>query len=173
MISIRSTLNYMKKYLVLGVAFDWGYRKGLDVFLELRSKFSPAYKIVLVGIDDNTKKTIPDDIICIPRTNNQSELAQIYTAADVFVNPTREDNFPTVNMEAIACGTPVISFNTGGSPEIIETGCGLVVENENIDDLVEKIKQIVNDSEVRTKCICTSISFDQSKRFQEYISLYK
>lgn len=116
---------------------------------------------------------MPDCILGISHTSNQKELAQIYTAADVFVNPTREDNFPTVNMEAIACGTPVISFNTGGSPEIIETGCGLVVENENIDDLVEKIKQIVNDSEVRTKCICTSISFDQSKRFQEYISLYK
>lgn len=58
-------------------------------------------------------------IIAIPRTSNTKELAEIYTAADFFVNPTYEDNYPTVNLEAIACGTKVITYNTGGSPETL------------------------------------------------------
>ena len=95
------------KYILLGVAFDWGARKGLDIFIELAKRLDEKYQIVLVGTNEKTDKLLPNDIISIHRTQNQKELAEIYTAADLFVNPTREENFPTVNIEALACGTPL------------------------------------------------------------------
>ena len=104
--------------LVLGVSYGWGVKKGLDVFESLYSRLDrQKYRIVLVGCDEKTAKSLPGGIIAIKRTESREELAAIYTAADVFVNPTREDNYPTVNMEAEACGTPVVTFRTGGSPE--------------------------------------------------------
>ena len=91
------------QFLLLGVAFDWGSRKGLDVFAELARRLDKEkYKIVLVGTNDVVDKQLPKEIISIHRTQNQAELAEIYSAADLFVNPTREENYPTVNMEAIA-----------------------------------------------------------------------
>lgn len=104
------------EYMVLGVSFDWGKRKGLDVFQHLAEDLDERYAIVLVGTDDKIDSFLPDRIISIHRTHSQKELAEIYSAADVFINPTREENFPTVNIEALACGTPVITFDTGGKP---------------------------------------------------------
>ena len=83
------------------------------------------FQIVLVGTDDSIDKMLPNSIISIHRTRDQNELAEIYSAADLFVNPTREENYPTVNMESIACGTPVLTFRTGGSPEILDEKTGL------------------------------------------------
>ena len=91
------------KYIVLGVSFAWGYRKGLDCFAEMAEKLGDKYQIVLVGTDGEIDKNLPKNIISIHRTQNQKELAEIYSTADVFAMPTREENYPTVNMEAIAC----------------------------------------------------------------------
>ena len=99
----------------------WNYYKGLDIFLELYKKLDPSlYQIVLVGTDEVVDKKLPEGIISIHRTNDQIELAEIYSSADVFVNPTREDNYPTVNLEAQACGTKVITYCTGGSAETLK-----------------------------------------------------
>ena len=84
-------------------------------------------------------KRLPGNITSVHRTQNQKELAEIYTAADLFVNPTREENFPTVNMEALACGTPIITFNTGGSSEIINETCGHVVVSGDVDAMEKEI----------------------------------
>lgn len=162
------------KYIVLGVAFGWGVRKGLDVFVELSKHLDgKKYQIVLVGTDDKTDKQLPDNIISIHRTQNQSELAEIYTEADVFVNPTREDNYPTVNMEAIACGTPGVTFNTGGSPECYGETCGSVVPCDDIDELEKEIK-LICETKVYSKeaCIMKAKEFDMNDRFQEYVDLY-
>ena len=108
--------NFREKYgledkkIILGVSFDWGYRKGLDVFIELAKRLNDDYKIVLVGTSDATDATLPENIISIHRTDNQIELAKIYSAADVFVTPTREEVLGMVSAEAIACGTPVVTF---------------------------------------------------------------
>ena len=75
----------------------------------------------------------------IQRTNSPQELAAIYTAADVFVNPTYEDNYPTVNLEAQACGTPVITYDTGGCRETIHTDSAKVVEAGNVEGLYKEI----------------------------------
>ena len=109
--------NFRKDYnirdnvkMLLGVSIGWNTRKGLDVFIELAKQLDSSYQIVLVGTNENIDKQLPSNIISIHRTNNQTELAKIYTAADLFINPTREDTYPTVNMEAIAV-SQVITLN--------------------------------------------------------------
>lgn len=170
----RSKYNLENKKIVLGVAFDWGERKGLDVFVELSKRLPhKKYQIVLIGTDKAVDSLLPLDIISINRTNNQMELAEIYTAADVFVNPTREDTFPTVNIESLACGTPVITFDVGGSPEIIDEHSGRVVECDNIDALEKEIVAVCQKgSGLFQKCIVRSEFYDSRKKYQEYIDLY-
>lgn len=159
--------------ILLGVAFDWGLRKGLDVFIHLAQSLPEAYQIVLVGTNEEIDAQLPDNILSIHRTANQKELAQIYTAADLFVNPTREDTYPTVNMEALACGTPVITFRTGGSPEILDESCGVVVNRNEIISLKEEILRICNRSPFsKDACRIKALSFDQNSRFKEYVNLY-
>jgi glycosyltransferase involved in cell wall biosynthesis len=123
------------KKLVLGVAFAWENRKGLDVFQWLAGRLSDEYRIVLVGTNEETDRLLPENVLSIHRTHDTAELAEIYSAADVFVNPTREDNFPTTNLEALACGTPVVTFRTGGSPEMLSPLCGSVVEQDDLEGL--------------------------------------
>ena len=162
------------KYIVLGVSFAWGYRKGLDCFVEMAEKLGEQFQIVLVGTDDEIDKNLPQSIISIHRTQNQKELAEIYSAADVFVMPTREENYPTVNMEAIACGTPVVTFDTGGSPEMLDDKTGIVVEANDIKATVKAIKDICE----KKKCdaeeyiVAYSKKFDKQDKFVEYIDLY-
>lgn len=105
--------------IILGVAFVWDKRKGFDDFIKLAGVIDDGYRIVMVGVNKKQKKHLPKNIIGIERTNNIKELAEIYTAADVFFNPTYEDNYPTVNLEAQACGTPVVTYATGGSVESV------------------------------------------------------
>lgn len=115
----REKYGLKDKKIILGVASVWNARKGFDDFLKLSNIIGDDYRIVLVGVNKKQKKRLPKNVIAIERTNNAKELAEIYTAADVFFNPTYEDNYPTVNLEAQACGTPVITYNTGGSPESV------------------------------------------------------
>lgn len=163
-----------EKHIILGVSFAWGYRKGLDCFVEMAEKLGEQHQIVLVGTDDEIDKNLPQNIISIHRTQNQKELAEVYSAADVFVMPTREENYPTVNMEAIACGTPVVTFDTGGSPEMLDDKTGVVVEANDIEATKKAIKDICekkrcNDEEY---IVAYSKNFDMKKRFAEYIELY-
>ena len=162
-----------EKFVLLGVAFGWGKRKGLDVFVELSRRLDPEkYQIVLVGTDDAVDKTLPKNILSIHRTQNQQELAEVYTAADLFVNPTREDNYPTVNMEAIACGTPVLTFRTGGSPEIVDEDTGAVVDCDDVDAMVKQIITIQEVNPFSSKaCLEHAKQFDKDLRFEEYIQL--
>ncbi len=163
------------KYMLLGVADSWGVRKGLDVFVELSKRLdSTKYQIVLVGTNDSVDKQLPDNIISVHRTQNQKELAEIYTSADLFVNPTREENYPTVNMESIACGTPVLTFRTGGSSEIMDETCGAVVDCNDIDALESEIIRIAEEKPFTLeKCLRRAKQFDQNERFMEYIDLYQ
>lgn len=159
--------------VLLGVAFGWGQRKGLDVFIRLAEKLDgEKYKIVLVGTDENTDRLLPEQILSIHRTQNQTELAEIYSAADLFLNPTREDNFPTVNLESLACGTPVITFNTGGSPECIDESCGLVIDQDNMEQLQEAIEASIREHVFQSAdCVKKARTYEKSKCFKEYINL--
>lgn len=160
--------------IVLGVAYDWGYKKGLDVFISLAERLPSNYRIMLVGTDAKTDKILSSKITSIHRTHNQSELVEIYSTADVFVNPTREDSFPTVNIESLACGTPVITFRTGGSPECIDETCGVIVECGDIDSLEKEIIRVCETKPYsEDACVTRAMSFDQNERFVEYVELYR
>ena len=160
--------------MILGVGSEWGVRKGLDIFIELSKRLPEKYKIVLVGTNDDIDKQLPRNILSIHRTENQKELAAIYSAADIFVNPTREDNYPTVNMEALSCGTPVITFNTGGSPEMVDDTCGIVVEQEDVNGLIDAIRRINDDSAFTANaCLEKAKEFDQVICFRRYLDLYR
>lgn len=170
----RKKYGFENKKLVLGVSFGWDKRKGLDVFIELSKRLTDDYKVILVGTDDKIDCVLPDNILSIHRTQNQKELAEIYSAADVFVNPTREENYPTVNMESIACGTPVVTFRTGGSPEMLDTTCGSVVECDDVDALESEIIRICTDKPYsKESCIKKAAEFDKNERFKEYLNLYE
>ena len=172
--NFREKYHLEKKYIILGVAFDWGIRKGLDIFIELAARLDERFKIVLVGTNENVDKQLPNNIISIHRTNNQQELAEIYTAVDLYVNPTREDNYPTVNMEAIACGTPMITFRTGGSIEAPDDTCGCIVNCDDIDALEQKIIEICeNKIFSREACLERAKKFNENYLFEEYADLYE
>lgn len=171
--NFREKYHLEKNYILLGVAFDWGIRKGLDVFIKLASRLDERFKIVLVGTNEIIDKQLPNNIISIHRTNNQQELAEIYTAGDLYINLTREDNYPTVNMEAIACGTPMITFRTGGSVEALDNTCGCIVDCGDIDTLEKKIIKICeNKIFSRKDCIERSKAFDENMLYDDYVNLY-
>ena len=153
---LRQEFGILNKTIILGVASVWNRRKGLDIFVALSKLLPENYQIVLIGVDKKQAKKLPDNIITIARTNNTEELAAWYSTADIFVNPTLEDNYPTVNLEAIACGTPVITFDTGGSPESAVL-YGKIVERGNIRMLLSFIKS--KDFIQRTNDVETSIDY--------------
>jgi len=125
----------------------------------------------MVGINKKQEKLLGNNVIGIRRTNNVKELAEIYSLADVFVNTTLEDNFPTTNLEALACGTPVITFNTGGSVESIDEDTGIIVEKGNLDMLCDKIQEI--NSDFNLKCRDRAIkNYNKYDRFNDYINMY-
>ena len=138
--NIKQKLGIDNKKLVLGVAAQWQPSKGYQDFIKLAERLPESYSVVLVGLTKEQLKKLPYSIVGIERTNSQKELAELYTAADVFFNPTYEDNYPTVNLEAKACGTPVITYNSGGSPESVNPSC--VFEPGDLEGVIGKIVQL-------------------------------
>lgn len=127
------------KFVILGVQSAWGKSKGLYDFDKLAQVLNNHYQIVLVGITEKQKRMLSDRIICVPRTNSIQELAEIYSAADLFLNLTYQDNYPTVNLEAQACETACITYRTGGSPESVPKEN--VVDKGNLSQIIEMISK--------------------------------
>jgi glycosyltransferase involved in cell wall biosynthesis len=129
---------------------------------------------VLVGTNDTVDKLLPENITSIHRTQNPAELAKLYASADLLVNPTREDTYPTVNMEALACGTPVLTFCTGGSPEIPDETCGCVVPVDDLDQMEQQILRISQQKPYTPEaCVNRAANFRKDDRYLEYIELYR
>lgn len=178
-----STIDVRQKYnnipdqkVVLGCANIWNARKGLSDFISLRNQLDKKYSIVLVGLSRKQISQLPEGIRGIERTENVEELAALYSMADVFVNPTWADNFPTTNIEALACGTPVITYDTGGSAESIDEKTGCVVEKVGKNKLADAVLSIlIEDKEIyKEPCIMRAQSlFDKQNRYNDYINLYK
>ena len=126
--------EFRKKYglegkkIILGVAGVWTRRKGLEDFYRLARLVDDNTKIVLVGLTEQQISRLPGNILGLPRTQSSRELAEVYSAADVLFNPTYEDTYPTVNLEAESCGTRVITYNTGGAPETISREDSRVID---------------------------------------------
>jgi len=163
--NFRQNNNLLNKKIILGVASEWTERKGLKDFINLNRIIDhDKYHIVLVGVNDKQKKLLPTDMTLINRTNNVDELVEIYSSADVFFNPTYEDNFPTTNLEAQACGTPVITYNTGGSPESIKNS-DYIIEKGNLKQFLKVIEKLEKPDFDK--------SFEKETMIKQYINLYK
>lgn len=172
--------DYYSRYQILGVSNVWYENKGLRDFYRLRESLDISqYEIVLVGLNKNQVNSLPKGIIGIERTESVEELVRIYSSSRVLVNPTYADTFPTVNIEAMACGTPVVTYKTGGSPEIINEKTGWVVDQGDIEAIVSIIKgeNKKNKTEIeeqRRSCRRRAEEcFDKDKCFSEYIRLYE
>ena len=161
----REKYKLENKIIVLGVASAWGVKKGLVDFIELRKQLDRRYEIVLVGVSEEDKNILPNGVLGITRTNSVKELAEIYTAADIFLNLTYEDNYPTVNLEAQACGTPVITYRTGGSVESVPEE-----QVANQGDLKSVVELIVKYEGKKTS---VQSFYDKNVAFEEYIELYE
>jgi len=174
--SVRNKYGLENKKIILGVASVWDRRKGLIYGRELATKLGNTFKIVLVGLDKKQIAKLPKSVIGIKRTENVKELAALYSSADVFLNPTLVDNFPTTNLEALACGTPVITFDTGGSPESINEHTGIVVEKGNSSKLLKAIHNITSRDPEINRTICRQRAeklYNKEERFHDYINVYK
>ena len=164
------------KNIIIGVASVWNERKGLDDFIELSKMLDDNEIVCLVGLKKEQLKRIPEKIIGIERTENTSQLAALYSLADVFVNPTWVDTFPTTNIEAMACGTPVVTYRTGGSPESVIKETGLVVDKGNVSALYKAIKNIENIGKDMYSEACRDRAiknYNKDDRFNDYYNLYK
>ena len=174
---LRIKNQFKNKSVILGVASIWDKRKGLDDFLSLNTILNDQeFQIILIGMSKSQIKALPSNIIGIERTENIQELADYYAVADAFVNPTWQDNFPTTNIEALACGTPVITYNTGGSPESIDDTTGIVVNKGDIDGLKNAIEKIKFNGKNFYQENCRRRAeqlFDKNKNYTAYLALFQ
>lgn len=172
--NFRYKYGLQNKTVILSVALGFEERKGFKYFLQLSKIVDKNIKIVLVGVTSEQIKNLPENIIGIEKTNNQKELAEIYTAADIFINCTLEDNFPTVNIEALACGTPVITFNTGGSIESVDNNTGVIITKGDIYSLNDAINNFDYERYNTAECIKRAKQcYEKNMKYTEYIDLYK
>lgn len=172
----RERYGLQNKFILLGVASIWSQRKGLEDFIELSKTLGADYQIILVGLTRKQKDQLPVEILGIERTESVEELAELYASSDVYINTTYEDTFPTTNLESLACGTPVITYNTGGSPESIDESTGIVVEQGNISKLVEAIRVIKDNGKQYYSDACVNRVnrlYKKEDRYKEYIDLYE
>lgn len=169
---LRQRLGLEGRFVILGVANVWERRKGLEYFVKLSGRLSEEYKVILIGLSKKQIKSLPENITGLERTSSAEELAEYYSMADVFVNATLEDNFPTTNLEALACGTPVITFNTGGSPESVDESCGQVVPKGDTEALIKAIRQEREAPRQSESCLKRAERYEKYDRFREYVELY-
>lgn len=174
-VSFKPCASKREKTMLLGVASAWSRSKGLYDFYKLRERLDlDQYEIVLIGLTQQQIQELPKGILGVSRTSSVEELAKYYSEATVFVNPTYADSFPTVNMEALACGTPVITYKTGGSPETIDAKTGVVVEQGDIDGIIKALSYIVGLGDISSECRRRAVTlFDKEKRFMDYVNLYE
>ncbi|UJH67024.1 glycosyltransferase [Allomuricauda sp. SCSIO 65647] len=179
--TVKPSGNFKNKYkpnnefVILGVANPWSPRKGYADMLKLSKKVGEDEKIIMVGLDKDKAKGLPKNIIGIEKTESLDDLAKLYSLADVFINPTYQDNFPTTNIEALACGTPIITYDTGGSPEAIDEHTGFVVSKGDINSLALQIRKIKELGKEHFTDACRKRAeslYDKEKKYLEYFNLY-
>lgn len=161
--------------VLLGVASTWDQRKGLADFVQLYDIIPSKWKIVLVGLSKKQIEKLPKGIIGITRTEDVNQLAVLYSLATVFVNPTWEDTFPTTNLEALACGTPVITYRTGGSVESVTEEVGYIIDKGDVIAIKDCVSEIITEGEIAYKDVCRNRAlalYNKNDRFEDYIKLY-
>ena len=174
---ILNQYGLLNSTYILGVSNVWTDDKGYRDFFEIRKFFPEEIKIVLVGAcKSQCEQLARNNIIGIPKTENTEALAALYSNAKVFVSPTYYDNYPTVILEAIACGVPVVCYNTGGCIEAVHDSIGIVVDRGNVESMITEISNIIYGRKKILKQDCVSyanLNFDQDKKFKEYLDIYE
>lgn len=174
--SFRTKYKLQDKFILLGIASVWTPRKGMKDFIELSKKLNSDYQIILVGLNQSQLNQLPQHMVGIAKTESIHELAEIYSSADVFINPTWEDNFPTTNLESLACGTPVVTYRTGGSPEAIDAETGIVVKKGDILGLLQAIQTLKEKGKNSYSLVCRERAerfYNKNERYMDYLKLYE
>lgn len=169
----RKKNNLQNKKIILGVSSIWLQRKGFEDFIKLSKLISEDYRIVLVGVSKKQIKQLPENILGIERTTNQKELAGIYSAADVFVNFTYSDISSMVNMESLACGTPVVCYKTGGAVEMLNHNVGAIMEQGDVEGTWKLIRNLNKTKELSQSCTQHAKNFNKNEKFEEYLKEYE
>ena len=164
----RKRYNIEDKYVLLGVASSWNDMKGLSDYIKLAKILDDSYRIVLVGLSKEQLRSVPQNMICIERTNSTEELVQIYSASDVLLNLSYCENYPTVNLEAIACGTPVITYDTGGSAESAIINGNVVLRG----DLTAVISELNEHNYKTIKFIVNKDLIDAQSSLKAYLKMF-
>lgn len=173
--SILDQLKVGNRRIILGIASTWSETKGLTEFVELDKLIDHnKYCIVLVGLSKEQIDRVPKSILGLTKTENLDELVSYYNSAFVFVNPTKGDTYPTTNLEAIACGIPVITYNTGGSVEAVSDVTGFVTKEKSPQSILESILRLEDSKTVSKEKIRKFAveNFNKNVQFKKYIELY-
>ena len=174
--NLKRRYNLEDKVVLLAAASTWSEAKGLNDYLELSKIISEKYKIVLVGIPDKLRKSMPKEILALPRTNNAIELAELYSMADISLNFSYQETFGLTTAEAMSCGTPGIVYNRTASPELITPETGVIVEAKDFCAIISAINEISSKGKIYYYNACREralSNFDKYKRFAEYVDLYE
>lgn len=168
--SFREQHGLQDKRIVLGVASVWDTRKGFDDFIGLSRVLDNQTQIVLVGLNKKQLKKLPDNIIGIPKTNDASQLAEIYTTADVFINPSKEETMGMTTVEAMACGTPVIVSNCTAVPETVASNSGIVLDDFSPESLKLCINKIYD---LKLNPRTNAEKYEKKRQWMKYLELYE
>ncbi len=171
--NIRERFDIQDKKIILAVASEWNEMKGEHLIYELTALLDDSYVIVMIGHKQQNKESTRK-FINLPKTSSVRELVEWYSVADVFVNPTLGDNFPTVNLEAFACGTPVVTTLTGGAPEVvIDSGCGRIALEKTSHSLMKAIKDCFIQKIPSDACVLAAQKYSRDICNLRYIELYQ
>ena len=163
------------RFVILAAASTWYKEKGSEDLVRLAQKLPKGTALAVIGVTGSLKKKLNlPDVITMERTENADQMAELYSSADVFINLTQEDTFPTVNIEALACGCPVLTYAVGGSPEIVTETTGLSVPANDLNAVIGMIK-VMRDRQIifRTEdCIARGNEYSRERMKEEYRKLY-
>lgn len=172
---VKRMYGLRENCILIGVASIWSREKGIDDFIRLASMLHEDERLVLVGVSTDDKKRLPANVVGISRTDNVQQLAALYSVATSFVNFTYQDNYPTVNLEAIACGTPVVTYRTGGSVESVTEETGIVVNQGDVSAALAAVRKIAKRGKDAYRDNCRNYAlahFRKEDRYADYLHLY-
>lgn len=171
--NLRKELQLEDTQVVLGVSNGFGKFKGSKYFLQLAERLPKNYRLVLLGVTKEQSSQYPKEVLTLPRTNSTHQLAQFYTMADVFVNPTLQETQGLTSIEALACGTGVVTFQSGGSAESMNESCGIAVVRDDFEGLLQAVIQVCGNPFSPELCRKKAMEYDKKKLLKDYIDLYQ
>ena len=172
---LRERLHLENKKIILCVASGWNKEKGLDTVYHLSEKLTDDQILLIVG-DVKEERNWNASVIRIPPTNSAEELAEYYSVADVFIQPSLEETFGKVSAEALACGTPVVCFPTTANPELVGEGCGIVCPTESVEDYLACVLTVLRNGKETYSENCVAFArknFDKNSNLLQYVQLFE